>query len=230
MKEMEVLPGDRIDLACERLVADAPAFMMFNDTRTEAHVGDTVQSVYERWCAARPSTEPVDLRLERKARPRAWSTDPQRRAVMQVKLEVEALAMHLGDEAILAMRQRMPDVLRRAGHAAGMAVDDPWLTKGVTDWCGKAGLAGDEVPLTRQRAARDQATIDLRRVHRAAKALLADPTSEARRAELAVVVEMADETNQCGCTCLAVTEMIEGSEVCVGRARRRDCPKHGGGA
>ena len=56
MKEMKPEPGERIDLACDRLRALAPAFMVFNGIRVEAQPGDTVGVLCERWneaCDAR---------------------------------------------------------------------------------------------------------------------------------------------------------------------------------
>jgi hypothetical protein len=58
MKEREVRPGARIYRECEELVAYAPAFMVFNGTRVEAHPGDTADAVYGRWLAARYPTQP----------------------------------------------------------------------------------------------------------------------------------------------------------------------------
>jgi hypothetical protein len=58
MKEIEIWAGERIDLACERLAREAPAFMMFNDTRVEAVPGDTAQAIYDRWSDRRVTTTP----------------------------------------------------------------------------------------------------------------------------------------------------------------------------
>jgi hypothetical protein len=41
MKEVEAHAGDHISRACERLAANAPAFMMFNEIRIEAREGET---------------------------------------------------------------------------------------------------------------------------------------------------------------------------------------------
>ncbi len=66
MKEIEVHAGERIDLALGRLVAEAPAFMVFNDTRVEAAPGETVQTVYERWCSRRPEPKsPTAIAIEK---------------------------------------------------------------------------------------------------------------------------------------------------------------------
>ena len=51
LKEISVGPGDRIDKACERLAREAPAFMVFNEVRVEAAVGDSAADLQGRWQA-----------------------------------------------------------------------------------------------------------------------------------------------------------------------------------
>ena len=59
--------------------------------------------------------------------------DEQRRVVMQIKLEVEAVGL-AHPEVHRAVVERMPDVLRRAGHLVGLSSDDPWLSGAIAAW------------------------------------------------------------------------------------------------
>ena len=51
MKEVQVSPGENIARACERLAAEAPAFMVFNDIRVEAAPGEAASDLCGRWSA-----------------------------------------------------------------------------------------------------------------------------------------------------------------------------------
>lgn len=49
MKEIEVSAGENIERACDRLVAAAPAFMVFNGVRVVARSGDSRSSLLAAW-------------------------------------------------------------------------------------------------------------------------------------------------------------------------------------
>jgi len=51
MKEIKVGAGEHIYKACERLAANAPAFMVFNDVRIEARGGETSADLHAVWQA-----------------------------------------------------------------------------------------------------------------------------------------------------------------------------------
>jgi hypothetical protein len=49
LKEMEVAAGQNITRACELLIQQAPAFMIFNGVRVEARGGETRGDLLEAW-------------------------------------------------------------------------------------------------------------------------------------------------------------------------------------
>ena len=77
MKEYEPCCGDSIEHACAALVAMAPAFMLFNDTRVEAQPGDTAGDVHARWDAGMAAAQTV-----RDAKQRAFDATPEGRATI----------------------------------------------------------------------------------------------------------------------------------------------------
>lgn len=89
MNEIQVSWGDDIGRACARLAAAAPAFMVFNDVRVEASVGDTAADLQVRWSAEmdrkRREYEASDLCKQHEAEAKA-------RAVEEARVRTEAHA------------------------------------------------------------------------------------------------------------------------------------------
>jgi len=79
MKELIVEGGDTISRAAKKLVAEAPAFCVFNDIRLIADVGDTVESVLARYGAE----SQIIARINEEMRSRA-ETDRQATFVAQI--------------------------------------------------------------------------------------------------------------------------------------------------
>ena len=72
MKEVEAMAGDHISGACERLAAEAPAFMMFNDVRLEAIPGVAAGDLVARYHA-----EMKRLASEHDAKRKAFDATPE---------------------------------------------------------------------------------------------------------------------------------------------------------
>jgi hypothetical protein len=51
--EIQAGPGEHISSAIERMIAQAPSYCVFNDTRVEALPGETPDEIYARWTAER---------------------------------------------------------------------------------------------------------------------------------------------------------------------------------
>jgi hypothetical protein len=88
MKEIEVGCGDHVARACERLVKEAPAFMVFNDVRVEARPGDSAADLHGRWTA-----EMDRKRREYEASPecKRHQEEGAKRAVEEKRVRDEAL-------------------------------------------------------------------------------------------------------------------------------------------
>lgn len=72
MKELDGLAGTHINDACERLVKNAPAFMVFNDVRLEAVPGVTAGDLVARYHA-----EMDRLRAEHEEKRKAFEATPE---------------------------------------------------------------------------------------------------------------------------------------------------------
>jgi hypothetical protein len=87
---MHVDAGRNIGWACEQLARAAPAFMIFNDIRVEAHGGETPSELCEQWNA---SAQRLRAQLDEAARLRG-GFGPAMRA------EVFARLLDLMDRAV----------------------------------------------------------------------------------------------------------------------------------
>jgi hypothetical protein len=86
MKRYEPSGGEHIDRACERLVAMAPAFMVFNDIRVEAKRGDAAGDLKARW---QRSME--EARVEAEKKRAAFEATPEgQKKLAQAKAAYEA--------------------------------------------------------------------------------------------------------------------------------------------
>ena len=110
MKELEVMCGDRIENACERLArVEAPAFMVFNDVRVEARVGETAGDLHARWSAEMDAAREV---YDRKRKAHEATPEGQRELA-----EARERA---------AKQKRDRDEVLRSVAASGVREKHPW--------------------------------------------------------------------------------------------------------
>jgi ribosomal protein S21 len=109
MKEIKVSAGDHITRACARLVKEAPAFMVFNDVRVEAKIGDTAGDLES---AFQSGMKRAGIESERKQR--EYDQTPEGKA------KLSAAAAHDADE------KRIRDETLQWIEAAGVRSKYPW--------------------------------------------------------------------------------------------------------
>jgi hypothetical protein len=104
LPEVEVEAGERIDAACRRLSARAPAFMVFNDTRVEAALGDTSESLFRRWTAARSLRHAVHNVLHNEAMTAIRERDAARAVVVQIRNVMDRSAINVAQLSVAIMK------------------------------------------------------------------------------------------------------------------------------
>ncbi len=88
MKEIQAYPGEYIARACERLVAEAPAWTEFNGVRIEASPGDSASDLHGRWSAEMDRRQRAYEASDECKQHRA---DAERRAVEERRVRDEAM-------------------------------------------------------------------------------------------------------------------------------------------
>ena len=108
MREINFGVGEHIERACERLVREAPAFMIFNGVRVESKVGDTADDLHAKWL------ENMRLASEENQRKRlAYEQTPAGKAELALaqarsaeeNRQCEAIARDVADSGV---RERFP--------------------------------------------------------------------------------------------------------------------------